>query len=208
MDGCGAPVKSHPKSKPCTRPSRFSRALLVFPLAKIRCGMQFQACSRLLSTMMEPAGIEFRGAGSPGSLHLHKDVDHWARDKSPTLSQPLTAIQGQGKQLRSREGSLRQEGNDAGTSGLEGLPWGIPASLSQQGQQMCSHHLVPLLLLGRRGGGRGKASASNILILKRWVFCLQGGRARGGWTRPPGEEGTDLRSTRRGGPAVKQPLQP
>lgn len=130
------------------------------------------------------------------------------------MSHHLTGIHGQGKQLRSSEGTHRQEGNDAGTPGLGALPWGTPASPSQQGQ-MCNHHLVSMPLVGRRRGGRGKALASNILILERRVFYLQGGRTRGGWTRAqchegahsPGEEGTDLMAQGIS-PAVKQPLQP
>lgn len=99
------------------------------------------------------------------------------------ISHHLTGIHGQGKQPRSSEGTHRQEGNDARSPGAGSTALGHP---SQQGQQMGNHHLLSLPLLGRRGGGRGrgKASASNILILKRRVFYLQGGRTRGGWTRP------------------------
>lgn len=59
-------------------------------------------------------------------------------------------------------------------AGKAALPRGIPASLIQQDQQMCNHHRVPLPATRRRrgGGGRGRALASNILILKRWVIYL------------------------------------
>lgn len=91
----------------------------------------------------------------------------------------------------------------AGCAGRGALPGAaLPASglgKSREGSTAPGHPRQPRFQLvvdaqpssvslpapGRGRGGRGRALASNILILKRWVIYLRGGRTRGGWTRPP-----------------------
>lgn len=164
---------------------------------------------------MEPAGIQtcntWESGSTPGAprsgrvpsfplpasaLRLHKKVEHRAKLKSPTLTppppwHPWAGKPAEGKQGHQHVGVLggkccqEQLCRPLGwrRAGKAALPRGIPGSL------MCNHHWVSLPAPGRgRGGGGGRALASNILILKRQVIYLQGGRTRGGWTRPPCHE--------------------